>query len=623
MIPLDGLVILTSIGLRLIGLGYSVYLLYQVEDRRFGFFTLMLGLMASRQILSYQTGTSGIDELPGLVVSVLAVLTVYYLSEYVEQEQTIKETIEATNDRLRTFEKAIEHAGHAIFITESDGTITYANRAVESVTGYTRGEVIGQNPSTWKSGYHDPGFYRDMWETIEAGSIWEGQIVNERKSGEAVWVDMTIAPIVGDSGTVEKYVAVDTDITDRRERKEQITEQKDRLESLNRTNEVLRDINRELVEADGRRDIETAVVEQFANSDQYAFACLSDQAVDAEVLRPRTKAGIEDADMEELIAAINDLEGEDPLRTAARTGTVQISTCTDPEADWCDPWLDRGYRATVAIPLTYGDRQYGVLCIGTEAGDAFEDIETAVFAELGETIGYAINAVESKEALLTDSVTEIEFQVTDQAYFPVALTEAGGSMELTWMTPGTDDTLVQYFTVTGLDPAEIRDYVAQTPDLGTVDILTEDDAELQVRFEVQESTLARPVGEAGGDLRRIEAADGRARLTVHLSPNANVRAVIEGLQTDYPSIELRARRETERPAPTAEEVRTAIEESLTDRQRESLHTAFIAGFFDWPRENSGEEIAETMAISQSTFLQHLRTAQKKVFSVLLRDESVR
>ena len=61
MIPLDGLVILTSIGLRLIGLGYSVYLLYQVEDRRFGFFTLMLGLMASRQILSYQTGTSGID----------------------------------------------------------------------------------------------------------------------------------------------------------------------------------------------------------------------------------------------------------------------------------------------------------------------------------------------------------------------------------------------------------------------------------------------------------------------------------------------------------------------------------------------------------------------------------
>ncbi|MFW5900826.1 MAG: helix-turn-helix domain-containing protein [Halodesulfurarchaeum sp.] len=82
-----------------------------------------------------------------------------------------------------------------------------------------------------------------------------------------------------------------------------------------------------------------------------------------------------------------------------------------------------------------------------------------------------------------------------------------------------------------------------------------------------------------------------------------------------------ARRETERPTPTTERVRTAIEESLTDRQREALHTAFIAGFFEWPRLNSGEEIAETMAISQSTFLQHLRAAERKLLNVLLERET--
>ncbi|MEF8771200.1 bacterio-opsin activator domain-containing protein, partial [Halodesulfurarchaeum sp.] len=575
------------------GLGYSIYLLYRVKDARFGFLTLMLGLMATRQILSYQAGTPGIDELPGLLVSVLAVLTVYYLSEYVEQETKIKNTIRSTNERLGTFEKAIEHAGHMIFITDPDGTITYANRAVESVTGYSRGEVMGRDPSLWKSNYHEESFYAAMWDTIKDGSIWEGQIVNERKSGEQVWVDMTIAPIVNEDGTVEKYVAVDTDVTDRLERKEQITQQKNRLQTLNRTNEVLRDINRELVEADSRDAMEAAIVEQFADSPQYAFACLSDQAVGTEVIRPRATAGLDENDLDELIGAINELEGKDPLRTAARTGTVHISSCEDPEADWCKPWLERGYKATAAIPLTYGDRQYGVLCIGTDKIGAFKDIETAVFAELGETIGYAINAVESKEALLTDSVTEIEFEVTESDYFPVELTADGGSMELTWMTPGPGETLVQHFTIRDIDSARIEDFVDERPELGTVNIITTDKRELHARFELQKSSLARPIGEYGGDLRHIEASDGRARLTVHLSPNANVRTVVEGLQTDYPSIELRARRETERPAPTTEEIRTAIQESLTDRQQEVLHTAYIAGFFDWPRENSGEEIAET------------------------------
>jgi PAS domain S-box-containing protein len=615
-----GLIILTSIALRLVGLGYSVFLLYRVNDRRFGFFTVMLGLMASRQILSYRAGTAGIDELPGLIVSVFAVLTVYYLAQYVEQETAIKQTIQSTNDRLRTFEKAIEHAGHAIFITDPDGTITYANRAVESVTGYTRGEVLGHDPSMWKSGFHDSEFYAEMWDTIESGSIWEGQIVNERKDKSRCWVDMTIAPIVGEDGTVEKYVAVDTDVTDRRERKEQITEQKDRLAVLNRTNEVIRDVNRELVEADTREAIEAAVVRRFADSDQYSFACLSDRAVGASSVRMRAHAGIGESDMETLIAAIDEQGGDDPLRTAARTGEVQITACTD--ADWCEPWLERGYRATAAVPLTYGDRRYGVLCIGTEDEDAFEDIETAVFLELGETIGYAINAVESKEALLTDSVTEIELQIDRPTYFPAALTDAlGGEMELTWMTPGPEETLVQYFTIRGPSADAVEAFVAEAPELGEIEVVTEEDDVLHCRFEVLDSTVARPIGEFGGDLRAIEAREGIARITVHLSPNADVRTAIETLQADHESVDLLARRETERPAPTTREVRTAIEESLTDRQREALHTAFIGGFFEWPRRNSGEEIAATMAISQSTFLQHLRAAEQKLLEVLLDGES--
>ncbi|MFB6159670.1 MAG: PAS domain-containing protein [Haloferacaceae archaeon] len=190
-------VILASIALRLVGVGYSGLLLFRSDDRRFGFLTVMLALMATRQVLSAQSTTTPLEELPGLVVSVLAVLTVYYLSSYVDEERRITE-------RLEGFRKAVEHAGHAIFLTDTDGTIEYANPAVESVTGYEPAEVVGENPRLWKSGEHDEAFYAEMWEAITSGTVWDGEIINRRKSGSLCWVDMTIAPVTDEEGTVDR-----------------------------------------------------------------------------------------------------------------------------------------------------------------------------------------------------------------------------------------------------------------------------------------------------------------------------------------------------------------------------------------------------------------------------------
>ena len=617
---MDDIIILASIVLRVIGVGYSLWLLYLVKDGRFGFLTLMLSLMATRQILTLGSGSPGIDELPGLVVSVLAVLTVYYLAQYTEQENRIKKRIKAKNDQLKTFKKAIEYAGHAIFITDTDGRITYANQAVADVTGYTRKEVLGNDPSMWKSGYHDDAFYADMWETIQSGDIWDGQIVNERKDGERCWVDMTIAPIVSESGDVEKFVAVDTDITEQKERKRQITEQKDRLEVLNRTNEVLRDINRELVEAGSRGEIEEAVIRRFAESAQYDFAWISAQTLTNESVRPRTWAGVTDEALEQMVHGLNDPSGVDPVTEAIDTGTVQICTCEE-SAPWTRPLRNHDYHALGVVPLSYGDTSYGTLCIGTRHADAFEDIETAVFQELGETIGYAINAVESKAALLTDSVTEVEFATRDPACFSVALTDRlGGELELEWLTPGADGTLIEYFTVRNVEPEDVVDFADSFPALGEVRTVNRDTNEALFRFEVLDSCVAAPLGEYGADLKTITAADGRARITAHLSRNADVRAVLAALQTEHEDIELLARRETERPAVTTQEISSAIEDELTDRQREALQTAFIGGFFDWPRGSSGEDIADIMGINQSTFLQHLRAAERKVLGVLLDSE---
>ena len=618
---MDSFIIYASIGLRIVGVGYSLVLLYRVKDARFGFLTIMLALMAARQTATLQAGNPGIEELPGLVVSIFAVLTVYYLSRYVEQEAEIRETIQTKNDRLRTFRKAIEHAGHAIFLTDTDGTITYANQAVESVTGYSRGEVLGENPSLWKSNAHDEAFYREMWETILEGQVWDGQIINERKDGTRSWVDMTIAPIVNDEGNVEQFVAVDTDITERRKRKERITEQNEQLEVLNHTNEVIRDVNQSLVQADDRDDVESAVCMEFAESEQYEFAWISARSVTSESLRPRKWAGIDGDDLSALVNQFNEPGVDDPVTNAIDTGTVQIQSCAATETGWSNGLADADCRAIAAIPLTYGETEYGALCIGTVDLSAFESIEEGVFSELGETIGYAINAIESKETLMTDSVTEIEFQTADTECFTVGMSATlDCTLDLRWVTPTANSTLVEYFTVRDVDPQAVTEFAEDHPGLDGVQMITDGTDEALFRFEVRDSCVVRTVGKFGADLSSIHVEGGQARITAHLSSGGDVRALLEALQSSHGDVELLARREEERPKRTLQEIRSTLDEQLTDRQREALQTAYIGGFFEWPREHSGEEIADVMGISQSTFLQHLRVAERKVLGTTLQSD---
>lgn len=612
---MDEFIIYASIALRVLGVAYSIVLLYRVRDARFGFLTAMLTLMAARQLATLQAGNPGIDELPGLVVSVFALLTVVYLARYVEQEAEFARTIRAKNDRLRTFRKAIEHAGHAIFLTEPDGTITYANRAVESVSGYSRGKVLGEDPSMWKSGEHDDSFYADLWETILDGQVWEGTIVNERKDGAKRWVDMTIAPIV-DDGTVEQFVAVDTDVTERRRREEKIEAQKGRLEELNHTNRVLRDVNRNLVQANTRTDIESGVTDEFARSRPYDAAWIASKNITNESVRPTEWTGIERTDLESLIRNFNENES-DPISTAIEDGTVTVFSC-DHSADDCPSGFSRqGYGALAAVPLTHGNAEFGALCIATSDPSGFENIESAVFAELGRTIGYAISAIESKETLMTDSITEVVFQTSDTDCFSIGMsTELGCSLDLEWLSTAGENSLVEYFTIEGADPEDVRTYAEDDSTIDTVEMITDGNESL-FRFEVNESCVARSLGEFGADLTDIRVDNGQAQVTAHLSRTGDVRALLEALRAEHGDVEMIARREKERPKRSLQEIRNTLEEELTDRQREALQTAFIGGFFDWPREHSGEEIAAVMGISQSTFLQHLRVAERKVLGTTL------
>jgi PAS domain S-box-containing protein len=137
--------------------------------------------------------------------------------------------------RLRSYREAIEHAGHAIYITDTDGTIDYVNPAFEDQTGYRRSDVVGETPNVLKSGHHDDAFYGDLWETILDGEVWHNEeMIDRRKDGTTYYVDQTIAPITDEDGEIERFVAVSQDITELKEHEERLEEQTEQLELLNR-----------------------------------------------------------------------------------------------------------------------------------------------------------------------------------------------------------------------------------------------------------------------------------------------------------------------------------------------------------------------------------------------------
>jgi len=118
---------------------------------------------------------------------------------------------EEVQRRLAT---AVEQAAEAIVITDTKGDIQYVNPAFETITGYTREEVLGRNPGVLKSGEHDQKFYQNLWDTIKRGDVWTGRFINRKKDGKLYHEEATISPVRDSSGTIINFVAVKRDVTE-------------------------------------------------------------------------------------------------------------------------------------------------------------------------------------------------------------------------------------------------------------------------------------------------------------------------------------------------------------------------------------------------------------------------
>jgi PAS domain S-box-containing protein len=125
-----------------------------------------------------------------------------------------------TEERLRKLSQAVEQSPATVVITDLKGDIEYVNPKFTQVTGYSAEEAMGENPRILKSGLMSEATYREMWQALERGGEWRGELLNRRKNGELYWEFASISAIKNPRGEVTHYLAVKEDITSRKEAQE-------------------------------------------------------------------------------------------------------------------------------------------------------------------------------------------------------------------------------------------------------------------------------------------------------------------------------------------------------------------------------------------------------------------
>ncbi len=143
-----------------------------------------------------------------------------------------RRSFESRNLQLRWRSAALDSVANGVVIADRQGRIQWVNRALSQLTGYAPAEMIGHNPRLFKSGLQDEAFYQRLWNTVLAGQVWHGELVNRRKDGSLYAEEMTITPVANASGVITHFICIKQDVTRRKQIEEAVQHSEARFRSL-------------------------------------------------------------------------------------------------------------------------------------------------------------------------------------------------------------------------------------------------------------------------------------------------------------------------------------------------------------------------------------------------------
>ncbi|AGB36352.1 bacterio-opsin activator domain-containing protein [Natronococcus occultus] len=498
-------------------------------------------------------------------------------------------------------DRAINEAPVGITISDpsrEDNPLVYINEAYEEITGYDYEDVVGRNCRLLQGEDSDPDAVAEMRAGIEEERPVTVEIVNYRKDDTRFWNEVTIAPVRNDAGELTHYVGFQNDVTARKEAELELERRTEELEYiLERIEGLIQDVTDVVAGSTSRRELEAVVCERIVTEEAYEGAWIGERDPATERIEVRERAGVSlDA---------SSIDDDHPAAVALESHAVAV------DGD--------GETTRASFPLRYNGIDYGVLTVRTDCGRTIDDRESVILSALARTIASGVNARETSRTLATDAVVAVDVDLTDPALAPVALSAATDArFEYRRSVHRTGDGTASLFTVEGTTAEALRTAAAELPAV-SLEVLVEHEGSCLVELHDEDD----PVGwlsDRGVRTISIESEDGSARLSLEIPRSANVRSVVEAIEDRYDGTDVVSFHQREGEGRSRQEFASRLEESLTDRQFTALQRAYLAGYFEWPRPTTGEELARTMDVSRPTFHEHLRGAEAKLCRAFFGDD---
>jgi PAS domain S-box-containing protein len=493
---------------------------------------------------------------------------------------------------------AIDQLGSGVVIVDTDRRVVYANHAASDVLGCEPKASLGER-------------LRDLVDD-DAIDFSAANALAELSQGERTY-EIRLSEITDAQETRLGYTLVIHDVTARNRRVRELATQRDELATLNELNGVIRGVNEALVAATSREQIASAVCERITDTALYETACMADvptwrgdandwttagaggatppvSSLDADGLQPTTTSDDTDDDADDDEAALRD----------GSTTVLEPVTADDEDGG---VWT--------VVPLVYQRTVYGAVSLYTER-DAISAREREILGELGETIGQAINAVETRRLLSAESVVELEL-ASGPADVLQSVTAAGEwTLELAGVVPGGAVGPVAYLRVVGDAPDQVRDALADAV-AGDVRVVRSSPDGGVLEWTVTGDAFLGALVEHSATVTDVRADDGEVRYEVQVAADDAARTLVDALSAEFPDVRVCRKRAATRSIEAADALPERRLTDLTDRQREALEAAYRSGYFNWPRDSNAEEVAETLGISSATLHSHLRKAEATLF----------
>lgn len=292
---------------------------------------------------------------------------------------------EEQKHRIQT--AALKAAANAIVITDVKGVIVWVNDSFSKMTGFTAEEAVGATPHLLYSGKQDETFYDDLWNTIQSGEVWDGDLVNRRKDGSLYDEHQTITPVTDDNGEVTHFIAIKQDVTERKRSDDRI--QRQALESV-------------LLATIGRTITSSAEIGQVYES----FASLAGQLIpndridiisidtEKESLRAEYSHGAKQDYQGGAPGVERPLEGSIAQEVIRQPKGVLFSSRNSEElAQKLPTWKrarENGILSAISVPLVASNRPIGMLSLMSLRANAFNESDRGLALRIGDQIAGAL-----------------------------------------------------------------------------------------------------------------------------------------------------------------------------------------------------------------------------------------